>query len=57
MFGLLAYYETDPELLHNMSILAEDLETTTEVVEAYLGTNLGTKVYIGGGEITPEDCY
>ena len=57
MFGFLAYYETDPELLHNMSILAEDLETTTEVVEAYLGTNLGTKVYIGGGEITPEDCY
>lgn len=55
MFGLLAYYE-DPELLHNMAILAEDLETTTEVVEAYLGTR-ERKVYIGGGEITPEDCY
>lgn len=51
-----AYYD---HIEANMELLARDLETTTEVIEMYLGTAPtkplinDTRVFIGGGEILP----
>lgn len=53
-----AYYDVindDPELMRSIAMLAEDLETSTEVIETYLRSAppAPKKVYIGGGEIIP----
>lgn len=48
-----AYYDAimdDPEIMHNAAILAEDLETTTEVVERYLNSS-PKRIFIGSGDI------